>query len=383
LVIAVNTSNRSAGHVEAVRRGDELGAAGSGQRRQQVGVGVHAVDAHLPAGAAGRPDDERHPDHAFVDDLVAVAALLAELVAVVGGQDHQRVVRQAQRVETRQQRVEQEVGEEHLAVVELAQPSGVGFGGRVGVATAVLLVRPLVAGAVEVLGHRARRIRRVRRDEVNPAEERLAAVRGQHLGGLVDDPAVRWHLEHPVVVEPLAEVALVDHLDIVDHGERLPAGALHDLGQRLRVAQVPVAKDPERPLPGESGGERRRRGLGGDVEPIEHERVGGPVVDVGRGVQLVAVDAQRVGPERVEADDEDVGVGTDCGHGLGEARIGRLGRLGRPAAADRQARRNPERCRDGCTDAHRFPPWPAGRTPCPSRKATRCAGGRRPRAPTL
>ena len=73
---------------------------------------------------AGRPDDERHPQHALVDeDAVIALAMLAERLAVIAGDDDDRRSREAPPVERVEQPADLRVGERDLPDIRVAVAS--------------------------------------------------------------------------------------------------------------------------------------------------------------------------------------------------------------------------------------------------------------------
>jgi hypothetical protein len=101
-----------------------LGGLAAGQpedaehRRHDVNGADRAVVRPSRRQHAREPPDERHADGRVVDeDAVRLLAVLAEALAVVGGQDDQRVIEDAGRAEPVEEAADALVGLRDLRVV--------------------------------------------------------------------------------------------------------------------------------------------------------------------------------------------------------------------------------------------------------------------------
>ena len=220
-------------------------------------------------------------------------AVLAERLAVVGGQDHERAAVLALLEDRPQQRLERRVGRGDLAVVGVRR--AVGEGGR---------------------GH----VRRVRLVEVDEREAR-PADRGQPARGLGhrDGAGTLRHLEAaaplaarhagvPALEAAREPEALVEH-ERAHEAAAAMAARLQQRGERRRVlgnAEAVVVADAV--LEGMAAGEHVHvRGQRDDVVGVRrveaHARARQPI-DPRRTRPRVPVGAERVGAQRVDRDQQ-------------------------------------------------------------------------------
>ncbi len=297
---------RIGGRVEQHAR--QRAAVEVGLRRQpdEVEHGRHQVDARdlrarAPAIAPGRAHDQRHVRGGVVDEeRMGRLAVLAEALAVVGGDDQQRAFEQRRAAQPVDQAAHHGVGVLDLAQVRLAGVArGVGFGRLVG---------------------------RMRIVEMHPGEEFLRAHAGEpgqrfvhHGVAAFLDAARRFDLLATEVeavgidVEALVEApARVEHPGS-DEGPRRVARLVQTFGQRrLRgveeEATVVVHAVPRWVAAGEDRGMRREgqghrgRGL------FEQHAFARQRVQVRRGHAIEPIAAQPIGAQRVERHDDHVDV---------------------------------------------------------------------------
>ena len=236
---------------------------------------------------------------------------------MVGQHDHERLVQPAARAQRVEQRADAGVGRGHLA--------------QVGVATRALE------------GGRRREVRGVGVEQVHPQEERLLALQTGEPGARGDDDlrgralqvahlGAGWSLGLAVDVEALVEgEGAVERAGGDDGAGRQPPLA-RQLGQgarrggQRRDAIVPQ-RVPRRQEPGQHrgvGGQRQRRHRAGVV--VAHA-LGGQPVEVRGQPRAAAVAAQRVGPRRVEREQDHApgrrGTSGAAGRGAGPARARR------------------------------------------------------------
>ena len=300
------------------RRHERL--AGQSRRRgraqaRQVEDGRHQVDAprvrlraHAPGDPTGHPQDERYAQRDVVDEeAVLLFLVLAERLAVIGGDHHQRAVGNTERGQPRQ-----EPPEDLIRVRDLAVVWGLGVTG---------LVR------------RRSRVRRVRVVEVDPGEERPAP------GGRALDPWARtlFHLRRaPLVlgeeggplparlervvelVEPAIQTRLGVHNERPDESPGHVRLALEDLGQRPvgspeRRGEVVADAVLERVEPGEDGRVRGARQRHLHDRLLEQAAIRSEPVHDRRRRRPGAVRADPVRPQGVNRHEQDVRATREAG----------------------------------------------------------------------
>ena len=281
----------------------------------------------VPA-TARQAEDERDAQLLLPHEAVRGPVVLVQPLAVVGGEDHDRAPPQLQVAHAVEEHADLGVGVGHLTAVAVHLAPGVAddhalraHGGLLDPA----LLQPRVELRVGLV-HRPVGLRRlvlpVRVVEVHEEEHALVRV--------VLQPGE--HLLHHLLGGALAPLRLVPVVEAeADPGGGLQGGRPDEAGGGVALvpghlgegqhlvlpAEEPAAVDHVRQDPVLEGVAARehggmageRRGHGG-VAALELDRLRGQPVDVGRGVPEVPVGPQVVRPERVDADQEDVGVRT-------------------------------------------------------------------------
>ena len=295
--------DRSGRRVRPRRAGEEVAPVGLARRRlaEQRERGRHDVDhagefldhragSDLPR----RDDEERDRQRLFVEqEAVLVLAVGAEPLAVIGQHHDRGPPRRPRLLERGDQLPDEVVGERDLAAVGVA--------------------------GVALAERRRGCVGRVRVEQVDPGEERPAAVLGQPVrrvrGGLRPRPlaAPRAGVVVPQVVveqlEPLPQPEQARGGERGDEGRGRPAAPAQLLGQRGDVVRQPeagvVAHAVRRRVePREDRGVGRRRQRDGGPGARHARPLRGQRVQVRRGHRGGAVARDVVGAQRVERDQQ-------------------------------------------------------------------------------
>ena len=278
---------------------------------------------------------------------VGVLAVLAAALAVIGGQDDQRLLGETELADPVHDPAELLVEERDLGVVAVLELLREALRG---------LVRPM---GVEVVQEEEEGLRRpgdlveeldapvgdlvglaigldLRGRQLDLRRRLVGVVRGELLDGLIEnDPDVPL-LDPPIGVETLREPVLLGEHDRCHLGVGRVARVLEDLRHRdvllghdedgvvARAVHERVGPREHRRVRGQ--GQGRRRDALREARPL-----GGEAIDVGRPGRRVPVTAQVVGPGRVDRDEYDVHARVaDSGRDLvelGDLGLGRLGDL--------------------------------------------------------
>ena len=333
------------------RRRRDAGDAAQGGR--QVGQRDGARHAHVLGQRPGPVQDQRHVEQLVVERVaVLVAAVVEELLAVVGGDDERRAPVEPALGEPGDQPPDLGVGEGDLAAVERPrapdQPRGQ-LEAPLAHAHHVLARREdeALVLPVEALGEApppglGRRVDRVRVEVVHEQEERLVPVLVDPAQGGVGD------------LVGVARVAVVGRVTLVERGEVAGRAEARGEEQHADDGVGAVARRGEQPRQGGDALHERRVGPEPPAGPVllgvqagqdrRHRRQGpgrlgegaleqhpasSQGVEVGGRVALPAVAAELVRAQRVADDEHDVGrLRTAAGRGQGQG--------GREAGAQRR-----------------------------------------------
>ena len=266
-----------------------------------------------------RAKDERHAQGRLVgEDAVRRLAVLAERLAVVGGEDDERPLTRARREERLEERPQGGIRRRHLALVGLGGKARGERGGRL--VREVRLVQvdegepPLAADGIDPPQRRAHRLG--------------ARPLGHREGGRLRSP-------QPVVVDveaPVEPEAGIER-EGAHEGPGAPAPLVENRGEggpvgRETEARVVANAVAQGVLAGEQVGVG---GQGHDVvRPgrLEANALGGEAVDPRRPRVAPAVAAERVRAERVDGDEQDAepGIALHAARGAACARRARRGR---------------------------------------------------------
>ncbi len=323
-------STASGRALPAAQGGDQVAALGfasarKSERSQHRGDDVdraHRSTVELPGGEQPwHPQNERNLDRGVVDeDRVGLLAVLAEALAVIGGDHDESSPGEPERVDLVEQDAEPAVGRGDLGVVR--------------------------RGGAQAVGDR-RFVGLVRVEEVDPEKEPPRASLGRPVvqpgggatGGLggrpvADHEELRLVLGVEVVV--IAVEALVEPETAVEHdrGDEslgVEADGLQAFGEGHRSGAQGVGAVVANPVRGWKEPRQDRR-VGGQSNRCGRHRVaaahagGCQAVEIGRARRSVAVAAQPVGSQGIDGDEQDV-VGNRCGAG-GEERCAQTDRDG-------------------------------------------------------
>jgi hypothetical protein len=382
---AVRPQRRAGEHARVGRQAAQPQDPGRDVRQADAGLRHAARRRSLRAARQAR--DERHTHGRLVQRLaVPEEAVLPELLAVVAGQQHERVVREAGAVQRVQHLPHELVG--HVDGGDVVGQVGRGdlLARRLarlaalveGVAILVVEGRLLVAGSQQAVAPQRGQIRRVVVDDVGvqEEEERRAARRARDPGrdggrgvalqqrhllrGALPAHGVQQRLAAQAVqgpdrivvgvaIEAVREAILGADVAAAGEGRRDPSAIREQLREEGRARRVEVVGDvhravQRRPLAGEQRAVAGQRVAAGAVGVREAQALRREGVEVRRVAARAAVAAHLVGPQRVEADEQHVGTvrHRPCERGVreeGQRRVAALARAGqRKPAAGRERR---------------------------------------------
>ena len=276
------------------------------QRRRQHVDGGGARGHHHAARHTGASHDQRHPHRRLIhEDGVHQLVVIAEALAVVREQDDDRVGLVSGGAEPVEHAPHLSVGEGDLAVVGMPRKAiEIRRRGRV---RRVRIVE-MQPGKERTVASRTARLRRRR---IEPAQRRIGyLVRAALSAGITGGGFVEVFVER---VEPLAEAECARHRVCADERRRLVALPLQQ-GRDRRILRSEGEHDVAahavrgRVLTGEN---RRVGGAGerdGGLDLIEPDAGGRERVERRRRACRGAVGADVIGAQRVDRDQEQVGM---------------------------------------------------------------------------
>ena len=272
----------------------------------QIQDGRHHVDdANLVRHGAGRHArpgyDQRNAHRRVVDEeAVLLLAVLAERLAVVGDDDHKRVVETPTLLQPIEEPANLRIGGGNLGVVGALHGGGkarpIRLGRRVG-AVGIVQMHPRQKRTVAVFGEPRQRV-----------IDHLAAgpLSGVEAGGHF---VIRQVERVEVMVEPLRDAPSVIEHEGADKSPGAIAAGLQHLGERGDgVVHVEAAVVAHTVKGREGAGEER--GVGRQRQRRYRRRLLEPQAACGQGIKdwsggsLVAVATQPVGAQRIDADEE-------------------------------------------------------------------------------
>ena len=310
----------------------------------------------------GRPQEKRDVERRLVREKpVSQLAMVAASLAMVGGHDEQRErPRRCHGVEKRSQRRVGECDLSEVGIVRKARPPGLRrIIGRMGIKD----MDPQKAASTSVAGE--------------PGDCRSDGLRRAGFRHLQFLGLVRLRIHLPIHGETAGEPEALVQSERGDESGRVEPGGAEESGRGRRPrAELVTAVVPHAVLVGiETGQDVGVRRQGHDVLGVcerEDPALGRESVEVRRGPPPVAVEAERVEPQRIDRDQHDVA-------GRSRMRRGsrRAGRTFSAARDPRGHRRQEEQERPAAGALVRMPParssghpepWPARNRTCRGRR---------------